>query len=383
MSSPFDRALRAAARRGRDAGVCPDAAMLAAYADNGLSPAEREQVEAHSADCAPCLQHLALLGAVSVERGDPAEPARSWLGRWGWLVPVATAVLVVAVWIRMPERQTAVEVGRGEHARQASAPSDGLKDEVPGLLSPDRIEPAPGLQGRFAEPKAGAEQPGTARRRDEARQKSAASSGRPPGPAGKAAATSPAEDAPSQAEAQAQADVRLLGQAAPAAAGAPAAPPPAPAAAPQAATAAPPAAAADALKEEVAVARERETSLRKSVAAAPATLTATASATESYRASGRRIERSADGGATWTVVLADAGAPVTAAACTPGGPCWFGGAGGEILRRTADGFARSSLPVRLPVVAIAPSGADTAVVSVQDGRRYRTTDAGATWRFVP
>jgi hypothetical protein len=378
MSAPFDRALRAAARRGRDAGVCPDAAILAAYADNGLSPAEREQVEAHSADCASCLQHLALLGAVSVERGDPAEPARSWLGRWGWLVPVATAVLVVAVWIRMPERQTAVEVERDEQVRQAPSPVEGLKDEVPGLSSPDRIEPAPRLQGRFAEPKAGAEQPGTARRSDEAGQKSAASPGPPPRPAGKVAATSPAEGAASQAGARAQADLRLLGQAAPTAAGAPAAPPPAPAAAPQAATAAPPPAASDALKEEVVVTRERETSLRRSVAAAPATLTATASATESYRASGRRIERSADGGATWTVVLADAGLTVTAAACSPGGPCWFGGAGGEVLRRTADGFARSALPVRLPVVAIAASPGPSAVVTVQGGTRYRTTD-GTTW----
>ena len=47
MSESFDRALRAAARRSRPAGVCPDAAMLASYADNGLSEDERRFVEAH------------------------------------------------------------------------------------------------------------------------------------------------------------------------------------------------------------------------------------------------------------------------------------------------------------------------------------------------
>lgn len=382
MSEPFDRALRAAARRGREAGVCPDAAMLAAYADNGLSPGERGQIEAHSADCSSCQHHLALLGAVSVERGDPAEPARSWLGRWGWLVPVATAVLVVAVWIRMPERRTPVEADRDEQARQAAPPGEGPKDERPGFSSQDRVEPAPPVQGRFADPHALAERPGTARRSDQA-QKSAAPSGQPPASAGKGAATSPAEEDASRAEAQAKADQRLFGQAAPPPpAGAQEARPRAPAAAPQAATAGPPAAVADALKEEVTATPEREASARKSVAAAPATLTAIASATESYRASGRRIERSADGGVTWTVALADAGVTVTAAACAAGGPCWFGGAGGEVLRRTADGFARSALPVRLPVAAIAPSTGPSAVVTVQGGARYRTTD-GMTWTPNP
>ncbi len=72
MSESFNRALRAAARRSRPAGVCPDAAMLAAYADNGLSADERRIVETHAADCATCLEHLALLGAVSLDREAPA-----------------------------------------------------------------------------------------------------------------------------------------------------------------------------------------------------------------------------------------------------------------------------------------------------------------------
>ena len=115
MSESFDRALRSAARRGRPAGVCPDAASLAAYADNGLTADERRRVEAHAADCATCLEHLALLGAISLDREAP-EPSRSWLVRWGWLVPVATAVLLVAVWVRLPE-QKASEDARPPSAR--------------------------------------------------------------------------------------------------------------------------------------------------------------------------------------------------------------------------------------------------------------------------
>ena len=121
MSESFDRALRSAARRGRPAGVCPDAALLAAYADNGLTADERRHVEAHAADCATCLEHLALLGAVSLDREAP-EPSRSWLVRWGWLVPVATAVLVVAVWVRLPEQKASEDAGPTAPARPQAWP---------------------------------------------------------------------------------------------------------------------------------------------------------------------------------------------------------------------------------------------------------------------
>jgi hypothetical protein len=375
MSESFDRALRAAARRGREAGVCPDAATLAAYADNGLSAAERARLDAHAADCATCLQHLALLGAVSVERGEPAEPARSWLGRWGWLVPVATALLVVAVWVRMPERNAAVEVEGDEVARVAPREQARLEDDARAPAAPPaRFEPAPGAASPASQPPSGAAQAGKLARSNEARQKAAAPAA-PPAPAAGGFAAPPAPAA--SAQGASRRDQPLLGQAAPAPAGVAASEQAAPAPATEAV------AAADALKEEVRVAPSRDAALRKSVTASPAPLLARASATEWYRVTGRRIERSADGGTTWRDVLTDARAPITAVACAPAGPCWFGSADGEVLRPTPDGFARGSLPVRLPVAAIVPGGGSVAVVSVQDGRRYRTTDGGATWTQVP
>src|SRR6478609_6094928 len=96
----FDRALRGAARRGRPEGVCPDAAALASYVDRSLSPAEHAALEAHVASCPACIEHLALLAAVDAPEA-PAEASDAWsferiFGHWRWLVPVATAALVVA-----------------------------------------------------------------------------------------------------------------------------------------------------------------------------------------------------------------------------------------------------------------------------------------------
>jgi hypothetical protein len=115
--------------------------------------------------------------------------------------------------------------------------------------------------------------------------------------------------------------------------------------------------------------------------ATAAPLVATASARETYRATDGRIERSADGGATWGPALADAQLSFTAAACARGGPCWFGTATGLVLRTAPTGFVRSQLPVREPVASLAPvSGLE--VVAAAAGRRFRTTD-GATWTEVP
>ncbi len=86
-------------------------------------------VETHAADCATCLEHLALLGAVSLDREAP-EPSRSWLVRWGWLVPVATAVLVVAVWVRLPEQKASEDAGPTAPARTQAWPPAAPEQEV-------------------------------------------------------------------------------------------------------------------------------------------------------------------------------------------------------------------------------------------------------------
>ena len=127
----FERALRSAARRGRTAGVCPDAATLAAYVDRSLSAEEHAAVEAHVADCMACMEHLALVAALDAPEESPVPMPVFDLGalvrQWGWLVPAMTAVLVVAVWWRSSDQRPSrcvaatAESRRRPGARRAAA----------------------------------------------------------------------------------------------------------------------------------------------------------------------------------------------------------------------------------------------------------------------
>lgn len=363
MSESFDRALRAAARRSRPAGVCPDAAMLASFADNALMGDERRALEAHMADCAVCLEHLALLGAVSLDR-EPPQPSSSWLVRWGWLVPVATAVLVVAVWVRLPEQQqvlqpervappssteTAAPVAQDKSSADAAAtPIQAERDEADSRIA-GKAKPSAAARAQAPE-EAKLDELRTLERRDAARENAASAPARPFG--GLAAvppapATPPATAAPSPAAAAVVGAQKEEKQA------------------------------ADSLRQRAA-----EPQLRKSLADAEASF-ASASPSEVYRVAGTRIEQSKDGAQTWHEVLSDPRSTFTAAACAPGGPCWFGTADGHVLRRTESGFTRTALPVRTRVVAIVPSGSQAATVTLDAGQRFRTTDGGATWQSVP
>ena len=345
MSDPFDRVVRAAARRARAVGVCPDPEQLAGYLDNGLTSEERAAVEAHAADCLRCQQHLSLLGAVSVERPDPEVAAsRSWLVRWGWLVPVATAVLVVAVWTRTPA--------------PVDAPAQFPQREVAPAIVP---APAPPAAAERAAPSPAGNAAGKSR---DARAV--------PVPPVKAEADRERQDF------AAQSVPRSAEPAAPKAAPAP--PPPAVASdqVGQLADRARPPAEAEAKESAAAPIRDEARLMRK--AAAPVR-EAAASARERYRAAGGRIEQSHDGGASWQEAFNDASLTVTAVACTPGGPCWFGTSTGVVLRADGSGFSRSRLPEAGAITAIevtSPPGVTVAVGS----RRYRSSD-GSAWTLEP
>jgi hypothetical protein len=344
MSDPFDRVLRAAARRSRGAGVCPDADVLAAYLDNGLTSGERATVEAHAADCALCQQHLGLLGAVSLEVRPPeVEAARSWLAQWGWLVPVATAVLVVTIWTRIDGPDTSPTL----QDQVASAPAARPSDYPPATPPPASADPRAARKSDVPEAQAESTAPpqppaaltGRERRDNAAR----------PAPPPPAADAAPAPAAVAEADRFAQV------------AGAARAP-----------------AEAEAKEKAAESVRQEAALLRK--AAAPAHLAA-ASLTETYRASGGRIERSRDGGATWLEAFADPALTFTTSACATGGPCWFGTATGAVIRTSAAGFVRSQLPEMTPVISITPGPALEAVAATAV-RRYRTTD-GTAWHVVP
>jgi hypothetical protein len=331
MSDPFDRVLRAAARRARTVGVCPGPERLAGYLDNGLTSAERASVEAHAADCLRCQQHLSLLGALSVERPDPDAPAsRPWLVRWGWLVPVATAVLVVAVWTRTPA--------------PVDAPAQFPRREVA-----PAVVPAP-------DPPASAEATGAALG---------------------TAATSEADRKRRDLAAQVQPPVAV--PAAPLAV--PALPPPAAASDQVGQLADSARAPAEAEGKESAAsaapAREEARLMRKAVAPP---IEAAASDRERYRVGGGRIERSRDGGASWQEVYSDTSLTFTATACAPNGPCWFGTTAGVVLRSSGDSFTRSRLPEPGAITAIEVTSPSDVIVLV-GSRRYRGSDR-SSWTLV-
>jgi hypothetical protein len=100
---------------------------------------------------------------------------------------------------------------------------------------------------------------------------------------------------------------------------------------------------------------------------------------------GNRLERSTDGGATWTTDLVPAPESLRAGACPTALVCWVGGTAGIVLVRGDSGvWSRRDLGDPAAVIgAIEAADATSATVTLADGRRFRTTDAGATWSLAP
>ena len=82
--------------------ACLDADVLAAWADGALGGKTLAAAEIHVANCPRC---LALLAAIERRTPPPAEgahPRRAWLR---WLVPLTAAATAVAIWVAIPQQQ--------------------------------------------------------------------------------------------------------------------------------------------------------------------------------------------------------------------------------------------------------------------------------------
>ena len=110
---------------------CPDAELLALYAEHGLGAGDQALVEAHLDSCPRCQAIVAACvralpeptgAAPHIPGVSPEGAASSWFAGWRWLVPVASvaAVAVVAVWIG---RAPADDVAREGQAREFSRPA--------------------------------------------------------------------------------------------------------------------------------------------------------------------------------------------------------------------------------------------------------------------
>jgi hypothetical protein len=143
----------------------------------------------------------------------------------------------------------------------------------------------------------------------------------------------------------------------------------------QAAPAAPPAAAV-ALEAPVAGLQKR-----MSAAIAPIEIP-TLDPALGWRIVGDRIERSGDGGKTWTVMRQDAGDRIVAGSAPSNSVCWLVGGAGRVLLTVNAGatFVDVSLAEPLDLASVAATDARNAMVFSVIGRRFRTDDGGRTWR---
>jgi len=161
------------------AGACPDAEIIAAYADRGLALDETVQWESHFATCARCRKILRVLAASSdtplaeseVARlgelvatarvparaaAKPAKIARPWAWDWRlrWLAPALGAAAVLAIWLalRPPWRTAAPGASTtlvAQAPKEVAPPISGPADQLPPGLP---LEDKQALKNRSSHP---------------------------------------------------------------------------------------------------------------------------------------------------------------------------------------------------------------------------------------
>ena len=368
----FESALADSLRRQQGAGDdCPDAGWLAAFWDRSLAPEERVRFEAHAAQCTRCQASLAAL-ARTADAGDQLAPETTahglaWLLDWRWVAPVATvAVVMLAVWVIEPgsgsptERpvpaQEAAELANREtraRTQNQSADSQARRDDVSAAptAADERVAASSQDVSRDApNAEAPADRLRVARRENTI----------PDTDALRLDESDRLEPQSTTATAAARDDVQR-----------------------QAETERPEAAAERRLGVEAPASRGVAFSEATSVADAGVTVviaSPTASVVWRLPRAGV-IEQSTDGGSTWVTQLSDEAIELTAGSAPTASVCWVVGRAGLILRAT-DGrtWERLPSPVVADFVAIEAADALTATVTASDGTRYRTSDAGDTWR---
>lgn len=367
--------------------ACIDAETLAAWADGGLAKADAALVEVHLADCERCTAMLATFARSIPEQ----RAAQSLWTRWHlrWLVPVATAATVAALWVLVP--------------RPESPQIAALKSErTVAPQTPAAAEPAP--PAATAAPSETKEQ--------ESRQRAAAStsaeafatreeSPRAPAPEqladARRDANARAEAAPGDADAKV-AQPRALNEAVAVAPPPPAreadraetsaverptaraAPPPAPSANQAAPAAAAPVAG---LSAESAA---RRAVAPPAAAAIPLIEIASPEPMTRWRVIGAgQVERTTTGGAQWVRAALPESATLIGGSSPSPSVCWLVGRAGAIYV-TTDGlrFVRVPFRDRTDFVSIQATDGRRATVITIDGRTLRTEDQGANWiRITP
>ena len=409
----------------REISACPDAEVLATYADHGLAEQETARWESHFADCDRCQQIIAVLAAsgeelteaeveklgslaaASVARGPVARNAATpWMMIWRrpalfrWLVPAA-GLASAALWFALRQapppqalssQKTAATTGAPQNetapgSAAASAKSDETQIAQANLPAPPAA-PRPGTLLRDQEA-APANSSTAARKERTDKQETFSNAVQEPRVSEADNALEAREDTakdsrvpsaqPVDKKSQA---VDALGAAPPvAAAAAPSTPPPA-------------------REGERAVRQELDRATGAPVPAQLKALTQTPSpalvfASPNRRAlwrlgSGGRIEHSIDQGQTWRPQTSGVTADLLAGAAPSEKIAWVVGRPGAILR-TEDGehWERVAPPPTAQAVAPQSPAPDWINVEARDAlhatiisrdlRRFVTEDGGRSW----
>jgi photosystem II stability/assembly factor-like uncharacterized protein len=87
------------------------------------------------------------------------------------------------------------------------------------------------------------------------------------------------------------------------------------------------------------------------------------------------------GGQQWESLVVDGNPELTAGVSPSPSVCWLVGRAGTILRTTdGRGFQRIPFPEAVDLAGVASTSDLAATVTAADGRVFRTTDGGVTWK---
>jgi hypothetical protein len=340
LKNSIDQLLRRRLDQGTDlpaTDACVDAETLAAWMDGSLSGEGLDRAEHHAAGCRRCQAMLA-----SMARTAPETAARSW---WRtltvkWVVPMAAAATAAVVWVSLGhDRSAPVTVSAPVLPVSTSAAADRIEappaEAATPSPKPSQIAPPPsehrakealsprtlGTPDLLAERKS---QPAVSAGAGVGGQTPAAESAAPKAPAETVAATEPRGRVAMDAMSRAAFAITTV----------------------------------DIPSPEPAF-RWRLTT--------PAT-----------------IQRSIDGGVTWSPQVAPGGLALTTGASPARDVCWIVGRGGAVVLST-DGtlWQRRPFPEAVDLVAVRPIDAKAAIVTATDGRQFSTADGGATWSKLP
>jgi hypothetical protein len=329
---------------------CVELEVLAAWADGTLRAQDASLVEQHVSTCARCQAVSAAL-----IRTPAAAPGESVWRRWrlAWLVPVATAAVTVAVWVAIPQRAGTpaepVERATASVPEQSSTvPSSPAP--LPSTTPPAATGTAPGPSATFA---AKSEARVEADRQATSVPEAAPSinEGQSPPETGNRAFDTARTEPPTPAESAARAD-RVTA----ATAEAPASPP--------------------AAREQLAKGGAA------ALAGSPGVEVVASGGVSRWRitAGGRQVEFAASG-TNWQPATGPWTSAVLAGSAPSASTCWLvGRAGGVYLSTDGVRFVRLAFPESVDLVAVSATDDRGAVVTAADGRSWRTTDQGRTWR---